>query len=303
MTMMTATNEAAGNCIYDEKRFHKTNPTTTRIEETAPRALVSHDDKWMESSRGKMNAVVTERIKEETELCNNSCRRGGCDKLRFASDSSRLSWSRFVRGSRRSRKTNHSDDRKKKQQQQQPHTGVLNSIIYLGRFLDEKDDVTISSVSDISVPSNFGDTEEYDMNAIFETCPPVTDFVNSSWTIRLLESAQGEVLRDTLWFHVFENGCRNEFLELEGDEMLSFVQLVLDWDDKASFYVQMGGQTVWFSSDHILERLRFLLTFHRVIPSKVSIQKEEATLECHRATSSAAWLMKAYANRCYQIEI
>lgn len=114
-----------------------------------------------------------------------------------------------------------------------------------------------SEFSHISEASCFGGEYYYD-NIAFETCPAVADFYRNSWTIRVLGH---EHAGDTLWFRMFRNGKRGEYIDLEDDEILFFVQAVVDVDEHYSFYVKVdeSNQVALFEPEVILSILRLLL--------------------------------------------
>lgn len=98
-----------------------------------------------------------------------------------------------------------------------------------------------SVLSKISMHREFGDSDNYDANAAFETIPAVVDFVAKSWTIRILDNDRSG---DTTWFRIFRNGRRTGYLDLEDDEIVSFAQTLVTHDDDISFYIDYQDHEV-----------------------------------------------------------
>jgi hypothetical protein len=118
-------------------------------------------------------------------------------------------------------------------------------------------DDDVSTTSDLTVGNTFGGDKDYYASAVFLTCPAVPNYVSKSWTIRVLDH---EKAGDTLWFRIFCNGQRYEYLDLEDTEILSFVKMTVKVDGRFSFYVETdNGQVVFVESNLILDILRLLL--------------------------------------------
>jgi hypothetical protein len=127
-----------------------------------------------------------------------------------------------------------------------------------GQYMIHIDDDDVSTSSGITLGHAFGGDEDYYASGVFLTCPAVPNYVPHSWTIRVLDH---EKAADTLWFRIFYNGQRYDYLDLEDTEILSFVKSAIQkFDGTFSFYVETdNGQVVFAESNLILDILRLLL--------------------------------------------